>query len=142
MIYETTISYITIDRNGNDKTVKERHIIDNAQTFGDCEETMLELCQEYTDLDVVAIKRSKLQEFANQRKSPQDRIFVADLEDTFVDDDGNEKEMKYSIAFYALDISDAYSFITDYIKQGYNMNLVALKKTKFVDWIDLNDMGK
>ena len=137
MIYETTISYIAIDRNGNDKTVKERYIVDNAQTFGECEDIMLELCQDFTDLDVVAIKRSKLQEFANQRTSQQDRIFVADLEDTFVDDDGNEKEMKYSIAFYALDISAAYSFITEYIKQGYNMSLVALRKTKFVSYYNL-----
>ena len=140
MIYETTISYISIDKNGNDKVVKERFIIDNAETFSDCENAMYEIYKEYSDIDVIAIKRSRLQEFVNKRTNPREKIFISDLEDTFIDDDGNEKEMRYSIAFYALDIESAYAFITEYIKQGYDLKIVALKKTKFIDWISINDI--
>ena len=55
MTYEATITYITRDRNGNDKQVKESYIIDNVETFAQVEDMLYQKFQNLTDIDVVAI---------------------------------------------------------------------------------------
>ena len=55
--------------------------------------------------------------------------------DVFHDDEGNEKPLKYKILFFSKTYESANAFITEYSKQGYDMSLVSLKLTKFVDVI-------
>ena len=89
----------------------------------------------YKDFDVVAIKRSNIKEIANQRTNNDDVIWQAELQDIFHDDEGNEKLLKYKILFFSKTYESANTFITEYAKQGYQMSLVSLKLTKFIDVI-------
>ena len=136
MIHEATISYVKIDEKGNDKQVKEKFIVDGCETFTEVEDKMFGQFGGYTALDVTAIKRSRLSEIANQRTLDADKIFIADVCDTFTDDNGVEKEIKYSVALFAETIDGAHNFMREFLNQGYSMQLVSLKETKFVDLIN------
>lgn len=135
MIYEGTISYVTIDENGNDKTKKESYIIDNVDTFAEVEELLLNEFQAETNIDVVAIKRSKINEIIKSNANAENEVvWVADLSQMFVDENGVEKELRYKFAFFSQNTDTAFQFVKEYLKQGYtDMELVGLKKTKFVD---------
>ena len=131
MIYETKCSFIKVDDNGNDKVVKERYIVEEAENFGDAEKQTYDFCDGETDLDVIDVKRSKIKEILNSRDTGDDKIFVADIADVQHNDDGEEVELVYKVALFALNVDAAYNYIKSYLKQGYNMTLVGLKKTKY-----------
>lgn len=135
MIYEGTIQYVIIDKNGNDKTIKESFIINDVETFSEAEEKLYKESGEKTAFEVLGIKRSKVIEIANQRIYDDDMIYQVVLNDVFTDDNGEEKTMKYVIVLYANGIEKAYSFIKEYISQRYDMELIGIKKTRFVDVI-------
>ena len=66
MIYEGTISYMKIDKNGNEKVIKESYIVDNVETFADAELALFEEFKSLNAIDIIAIKRSRLKEIANK----------------------------------------------------------------------------
>lgn len=135
MIYEGTITHVIIDDNGNDKLKKKNYVVNYVDTFEGAENALYKVGDGLTDFDVVAIKRSRIYEVANKRTDDNESLWLAELQDTFTDDDGNEKIVKYKILFYAKTFESAKTFITTYSEQGYNMELVSLKLTKFVDVI-------
>lgn len=134
MIYEGTITYITRDKNGNDKQVKDIFIVDNAETFAQVEELMYREFQNLTDIDVIAIKRSNINEIIKRCSNVDEKIWLADIVQMFVDENGVEKEMRYKFAFFSLNTDTAFQYVKEYLKQGYtDMELVGLKKTRFQD---------
>ena len=84
MIYEATISYAIIDKNGNDKTVKESYIFENTDTFAEVETMAYETFGTLSAIDVIAIKRSRLQEIINNRETETQSVFTVDVADTQV----------------------------------------------------------
>ena len=135
MIYEATLTYITVDKNGNDKVDKSMYVIDGCEVFAEVENMLYERFAGENSLDVVAIKRSKIKEIANERKYDDEKVYLSEVEDVYTDDNGEEKSLRYKILFYAKDFDGAKAFISEFIKQGFNMNLVSLKLTKFDDVI-------
>lgn len=134
MIYESTISYVGVNDKGNDVVVKESYILQDKESFGDVEDTMYsEFNNTLTDMEVIAIKRSRIKEVANSRSNGEDKIYLATIADIFVDDNSNEKEIKYVVALFAKNFDSAKAFISEYLKQGYNMQLKSLKETKFIE---------
>lgn len=135
MIYESKVSFTTIDNNGNDKQIKQRYIVENAETFADAEEQTYAFCEGETALDVTDIKRSKLKEILNTRQKQDDAIFIADVADIQYDDDGNEVELVYKLALFAQNLDDAYAKLKEHLKQGYSMIAIGVKKSKIIDVI-------
>lgn len=135
MIHEATIEYVSIDQKGNDRKVKENYIVDNLGCFTEVEERLVEEFMSLTAMDVTKIKRSNIKEVANSRQSDDDKLWIAELEDIFHKDDGSEQELKYKIIFFSKTIDSAMKFIGEYAKQGYQMQLVTLKKSNFIDVI-------
>lgn len=131
MIHESKIAFTKVDDNGNDKVIKERYLIAEAESFGDAEEQTYDFCDGETGLDVIDVKRSKIKEILNSRDTGDDKIFVADIADVQHNDDGDEVEIVYKVALFAPNVDAAYNYIKSYLKQGYNMTLVGLKKTKY-----------
>jgi hypothetical protein len=136
MIHEATITYIDIDEKGNDRNVKENLVIENEESFAKVEDKLYEMYQDMTDIDVIAIKRSKVKEIANKRESIDDKIWEAIVADYFTDENGVQKELKYKILLYSKTFDGAKAFIGEYLKQGFNMALVGLKCTKFVEVLE------
>ena len=133
MIYESTITYKGIDNKGVEKLFKESYVISNAELFAEVENKMQEEFTAYQELDVVDIKRSKIKEIANGRTSDDENLWMSELLSVFVEDDGTEKEIKNKVLFFATTYDKANAFITQYVKQGYNMEIVSTKKTHFID---------
>lgn len=131
MIHEVTIAFTVAGKNGEGKTVKEQYLVDNCNLFAEVEDAMYVGFDGYKDLDVIAVKRSRIKEIINTRQSEDDLIWMAELQDTFVYDDGKEQYIKYKVVLYSKTFDTAKAFISEYIKQGYNLALVSLKLTKF-----------
>lgn len=133
MIYEATIQYANTDHQGNEKIAKEKYVLDEGDFFAHAETKLYDTFEGMRNLDVTDIKRSKIKEIANERQSEDDRLWLSEVQDTMLCDDGSEKSIKYKILFYSKTFDSAKAFITEYIRQGYDMTLVSLKLTKFID---------
>ena len=136
MIYEGTVQY-TIMSDGSEKTKKDSYLIDNCNTFGQAEEILLVSNEALKDIDVIAIKRSKLKEIVNSPKDDYDKIFIADVMDIYTDENGEEKELTYKVAGFAKDIKAAHELMDKYLSQGFDMQLVGLKMTRIVDVLNV-----
>lgn len=139
MIWETTISHIIVDRNGNDKVIKRKHLTENQETFGEVEELLFKEFGNEPDFQVCVIKISKLKEIINEKPQGDDdcRIYFATIVDKFYDVEKDEtSEMKYTVALFAHDISEAHQAVRQYMSQGLeDMELEGLKTTKIEDVI-------
>lgn len=139
MIYETRISVVVVDENGNEKTQKRAYILENASSFSDAEHTLENEFGNETGFEVNAIKISKLREIINEAHKGDSgcKIYFATIIDKFYDSDKDETtETKYTVALYAHDINEAHSSIKQYMLQGLeDMELVAIKETKYFEVI-------
>lgn len=133
MIYEATTTHIIIDDKGNDKIKKERFIIDNMETFSEVESMLFEEYGTLREFDVPVIRRSNIKEIANKRQAETDKIYIAEIEDVFTTDTGEEKPIKYKIVFFSSEFDNALCFITEFLKQGFDMSLISLKQSNFID---------
>lgn len=138
MIFECSFKNTTVDNKGNDKVVTSYYIIENAETFGEVENKLYEEFGGLTGFEVSSIKISKLKEIANEKPvgDEESKIFIMTICDYFTDENGKEKELKYTVACFAKDIKDAHQFANQYIAQGLeDMELKSLKESKFIDTI-------
>lgn len=135
MIYEIQAQFTRVDNKGNDKVIKEKYMVENAETFGDAETQGYEYCNGETDLEIVAIKRSKVREIINKRNTDDDKVWIADIADVRTNDDGEETEIVYKVALYATSWDDANAKVKKYLEQGFDMTILAIKKTKFLEVI-------
>lgn len=136
MIFETAIKTTTVDNKGNDKVVTSRHIIENAELFGEVESKLYEEFGSITGFEVATIKISKLREIINEAPQGDEvKIYFATIVDKFYDADKDETtETKYVVALHAHDINEAHKAIDQYMKQGMeDMELVGLKCTKYLE---------
>ena len=135
MFYEAVSRRTIRDKNGNDKKVNEKFIVNNCEL---CSEVERKLLEEYNgENDVTLIKESNLMEFVNERAADEQFVFLSKLENTFVGEDGEEKVTTYSVALFANDMEEAHNIMKNYSKQGLDdLKIVSIKKTKIVDLIN------
>ena len=134
-MYEVKYSYTTIDNKGNDKVITSRYIIENAELFGEVESKLYEEFGNETGFEVSAIKISKLREIINEHPQgdTECKIYFATNCDHILTDEGDVKDMQYTVALHAHDINEAHKAIDQYMKQGMeDMELVGLKCTKYI----------
>ena len=137
MIFETSIKTTVIDKNGNDKVITSRYIIENAELFGEVESKLYEEFGNETGFEVASIKISKLKEIINEAPQGETecKIYFANIIDRFYDADKDETtETQYVVALHAHDINEAHKAIDQYMKQGMeDMELIGLKWTKYLE---------
>lgn len=135
MFFEAVSRRTIKDKNGNDKRVSEKFIVNHCELCAEVEQKMLE---EYNgENDVTLIKESNLMEFVNERTDDEQFVFLSKLENTFVGEDGEEKVTTYSVALFAKDMEEAHDIMKNYSKQGLDdLKIVSIKKTKIVDLIN------
>ena len=135
MIYEIQAQFTRIDGKGNDEVIKEKYLVENAESFGDAETQGYNHCDGETGLDIVAIKRSKVREIVNKKSTTEDeKIWFADVADVRTNDDGEEVEIIYKVALYATSWDDANAKVK-YLSQGFDMTILSIEKTKFAEVI-------
>ena len=133
MYYEMTTKVTRVKDDGTEKEVSERYITD-CETFGEAEEKAAETYSaDNTDGDVVAVKRSNVKDIVNENEEKQ-HYFKATIVDTFIDDNGNEKELKYYVLIRADNLTEATSKANDYLRQGLSdMRLDGIVKTNILE---------
>lgn len=121
MLYEVKARYTD-----GDKTVKVHYLLD-AECFWEAELNTLKQLEGKKDVDVVSIKRSTIKEVIKIDNDLD--YYVATVSDTYFDDKGNEKIIRYKQLLPAANIGEAQKAITEFLEQGYDMNLDAIKLT-------------
>lgn len=136
MLYEIKVRIPRENRKGEEKVVTEHYILE-AETFGEAEERGFKECEysnKRADSDVVAVFRSAIKEIVNNKEEDKP-FFCAKVTDIFTADDGTEKETSYQMLVCATDLMEANTIMAEYLQQGYNMRLDAIRKTKILDYL-------
>ena len=134
MYFEITSKIVKTNDKGVDKEVTEKFFVDKCEFFAEAEVKTIEFYN--NENTVTAIKVSKVREFVNQRTKEDEDIYIAVIEDIFVNDDGEEKRTKYEVGLFSENISTANIIVHEYMKEGLDdMELVKIYKTKFLDII-------
>lgn len=81
------------------------------------------------DYEILGLKLSTVKEIITQYEG--EYSFIAALRDTFTQDDGTEKIIRYKILLWANNISDAMAHIREIARQGYDMQIDSLKEVKY-----------
>lgn len=121
MLYEVKARYTEYD-----KTVKVHYLLD-VELFAQAEVKAYEQLKDKEDVDVVSIKRSTIKEVIKVDNDLD--YYVATLSDIFVDDKGKEIIIRHKQLIPAANIGEAQKAITEFLEQGYDMNLDAIKLT-------------
>ena len=122
MLYEIKARYTADD----DKTVKVHYLLD-AELFAQAEATVYEQLKDKKDVDVVNITRSTIKEVI--RVDNDLDYYVATLSEIYIDDKGKEIIFRYKQLIPAANIGEAQKAITEFLEQGYDMDLDAIKLT-------------
>ncbi len=136
MLYEIKTVVTKTSDKGEPKSVREHFILD-AELHGEAEKVGFNLYPN-TDVDVVAVFRSDVHEILNEKEEDKP-FFKAVVVDVVEDDNGNEKEMKYQLLVCATDLVAATDIVSEHIKQGYNMRLDSIRRTKIADYISYDN---
>lgn len=130
MYYEVKVKVERENAKGEMKQVAEHYIVDSCELFAEIEAKAME--EFGAECDVFFIARSKITEIVNQKEVCKP-FFKATVVDTFTDDEGNEKETKYQMLVCAKDIAEANKLMSEHLKQGFDMRLDGIVKTKILD---------
>ena len=131
MYYEIKLKVQKENAKGEMKEVCEHYITD-VELFSEAEQKGMELYN--NDCDVFSVIRSKIKEIVNE-KQEEKPFFKATVTDKFTDDEGKKKDSKYFVLVCAKDIPEANKIMDEYLKQGFDMKLDGIMKTKILDVI-------
>lgn len=131
MLYEVKLRVEQENSKGELKQVTEHYIVDGCEFFAEAEVKAME---EYNnDCEVFSIIQSRIREIVNDKEESKP-FFKATITETFVNDDGSEKENKYPVLVCASDIKEANKLMEEYLKQGLSdMRLDGIVKTNILD---------
>ena len=136
MYFEVQIQVTTMDDRDKMKEVQENYMVDGCEFFAQAEQAIM---QHYEgDCDVLAIKKSRVREFINDKKLDSEDIYVTTITQTY-DINGKTTKMKYKVALYATSIQEATQRTQHYMAQGLDdMVCEEMKKTDFIEVLTYN----
>lgn len=131
MLYEVSNKRTIIDKKGRDKVITDNWVVSNCMLFAEAETAILSM---ELNSDVVAISRSSIAEFINNRTDDEQNIYLASIE--VVDDIGPDKKSKKVVALFAMNMNEAFKVSDTYVSKAIsNEALIGVKKSKFIDLV-------
>lgn len=112
----------------------ETYLIDR-EVFAEAEYAVMNLLNSYqnestvSSFEIVSLRQSAVREVVEQYEG--EGTFIASLRDTFLQDDGSEKIMKYKVLLWADNISEAMTHTREIAQQGYDMQIDGLKEVSY-----------
>ena len=128
---KTKVSWI-IDSKVKKKV--ETYLIDK-EVFAEAEYAVMNLLSSYqnestvSSFEIVSLRQSVVREVVEQYEG--EGTFIASLRDTFLQDDGSEKVMRYKVLLWADNISEAMTHTREIAQQGYDMQIDGLKEVSY-----------
>lgn len=113
----------------------ETYLIDK-EVFAEAEYAVMNLLNSYqnestvSSFEIVSLRQSAVREVVEQYEG--EGTFIASLRDTFLQDDGSEKIMKYKVLLWADNISEAMTHTREIAQQGYDMQIDGLKEVSYI----------
>ena len=83
------------------------------------------------DFEIQSLKWSNIKEIDDQTIDENKPSFIATLKDLFVDDAGNEKQLKYKVLLWAEDLTHANQRAHELSHQGYDMLVEGIKQVDY-----------
>lgn len=131
MLYEVSNKRTVIDKKGRDKVITDNWVVSNCMLFAEAETAILSM---ELNSDVVAISRSSIAEFINNRTDDEQNIYLASIE--VVDDIDPDKKSKKVVALFAMNMNEAFKISDTYVSKAIsNETLIGVKKSKFIDLV-------
>ena len=81
------------------------------------------------EFEIQSLKISQFKEIASQFNGND--TFVVTLKDIWLDNDGNEKTLKYKVLLWADDLTQANSNTLRLSREGYDMQIEGIKQVDF-----------
>ena len=81
------------------------------------------------DFSITSMRYSPIKEIADQFKG--EHSFIATLKDIFVDDDGNEKALRYQVLLWADNLTEANQRAQQLAKEGYDLLIEGIKQVDY-----------
>ena len=112
----------------------ETYLIDK-EVFAEAEYAVMNLLSSYqnestvSSFEIVSLRQSVVREVVEQYEG--EGTFIASLRDTFLQDDGSEKVMRYKVLLWADNISEAMAHTREIAQQGYDMQIDGLKEVSY-----------
>lgn len=131
MLYEVSNKRTVIDKKGRDKVITDNWVVSNCMLFAEAETAILSM---ELNSDVVAVSRSSIAEFINNRTDDEQNIYLASIE--VVDDIDPDKKSKKVVALFAMNMNEAFKVSDTYVSKSIsNETLIGVKKSKFIDLV-------
>lgn len=120
-----------------DNKVKKRietYILDK-EVFAQAEYEVMTLLTTYKEestidsFELLGIKVATVKEIVAQYEG--EHSFIASLRDTFLQEDGTEKTVKYKVLLWADSISEAMSHTRSIAQQGYDLQIDSLREANY-----------
>lgn len=81
------------------------------------------------ELEIQSLRLSPIKEIADQYEGQYS--YIATLKDTYHDDEGNEKSMRYKVLLWADDLTSATHNVRQLQREGYDMQVEGLKEVDY-----------
>lgn len=114
---------------------KQETFILNREVFAEAEYAVMTLLSGYVNdgtvesYEILGLKVSQVKEIITQYQG--ENTFIASLRDTFLQNDGTEKIVKYKVLLWANNISDAMTNTRGIASQGYDMQIDGLREVNY-----------
>jgi len=80
------------------------------------------------DADIISCRHSQIKEVVTQFEG--DKSYVATLKDTWIDEVGDEKTMRYKVLLYAADLTECNQRVQELSREGYDMKVESLTEVE------------
>lgn len=107
----------------------------NKEVFAEAEYAVMSLLANAKNegtvdsFEILSLRISAVKEINTQYHG--ECSYIASLKDIFLDDEGNEKSLKYKVLLWANSISEAMNNVKEITAQGYNMSIESLKEVNY-----------
>ena len=112
----------------------ETYILDK-EVFAQAEYEVMTLLTNYKvestidSFELLGIKVAAVKEIITQFEG--EHSFIASLRDTYLQEDGTEKTVRYKVLLWANSISEAMSHTRDIARQGYDLQIDGLREVNY-----------
>lgn len=114
---------------------KNTTFILDKELFSEAEYAVTNLLEEeinskiLLNYEIQSLRISPIKELATQYEG--ENTFVVTLTDTFTDDEGNDKPLRYNVLLWAKDLSEAWERTKELSEQGYDMHIEGIKEVEY-----------
>ena len=134
---------------GKPRKKVETFIISGCELFSNAEyivmESLLNRQNEglVSSSEIISLRQSPIKEVCTQWLNDYInhgyQSFIATLQDTWLDDDGTEKALRYKVLLWAQDHTQALQRVQSLVHQGYDMHIEGIKQVNYEYLISSNN---